>query len=148
MSAREITNRLEHAIAKKIYQFLVVNFANADMVGHTGNLRATIHAIEMLDKCMRQLSEGMLAQGGNVLISADHGNAEAMFERETGEINKEHTNNPVPCILIGRSFVNPKESVPDLSTFTPRGVLSDVAPTILKVMGVKIPAEMTGHPLV
>jgi 2,3-bisphosphoglycerate-independent phosphoglycerate mutase len=83
-----------------------------------------------------------------VLISADHGNAEAMFERETGEINKEHTNNPVPCILIGRSFVNSKESVPDLSAFTPRGVLSDVAPTILKLMGVKIPAEMTGHPLV
>lgn len=148
MSAREITNRLEHAINAKTYQFLVVNFANADMVGHTGNLRATIHAVEMLDKCMRQLSEAVLAQGGIVLITADHGNAEAMFERETGEINKEHTNNPVPCILIGRSFVEQKESIPDLSALTARGVLSDVAPTILKLMGLTVPSEMTGHPLV
>ena len=83
-----------------------------------------------------------------MLITADHGNAEAMFERETGEINKEHTNNPVPCILIGRSFVDQKESTPDLSTLTPRGVLCDVAPTILKLMGLKIPSEMIGRALV
>ena len=82
------------------------------------------------------------------MLTSDHGNAEILFDPQSGEINKEHSSNPVPCIIVGKGFVEEKPTVPDLSTYTPRGVLADVAPTILKIMGVPLPPEMTGRPLV
>lgn len=148
MSAPEIAKRLMRELDSGKYGFAVVNFANADMVGHTGNLKATIEAVEVLDGIFKQLVETTLGIGGHVMITADHGNAEVLFDPQTGEINKEHTSNSVPCIIVGKSFLQEKQSIPDLSTYTSQGVLADVAPTILTIMGIPVPKEMTGRSLV
>lgn len=147
MAAPEITARLVRELATGQYGFCVVNFANADMIAHTGNLKATIAAVETLDRCLKELVELVLSISGVVLITADHGNAEVLFDPQTGEINKEHSNYPVPCIIIGASYTDLKTDVPDLATYTPHGVLGDVAPTILRIMDIKIPVEMTGRAL-
>jgi len=148
MSAHNITDRLIRELNTAKYQFVVVNFANTDMVGHTGNLRATIRAVEIVDVFMGDLTDAVLSLGGVSLITSDHGNAEVMFDPQSGEINKEHTNNPVPCILVGEDFVQKKESVPDLSMSVPKGVLADVAPMILQIMDLPVPEEMTGRSLI
>lgn len=147
MSSREITSRLTRELATGKFQFAVVNFANADMVAHTGNLKATIKAVEVLDRCVKEVVELVLSLGGVILMTSDHGNAECLFDPQSGEMIKEHSSTPVPCIIIGRDFVEEKDDVPDLSTYTPRGVLADVAPTILQIMDIKIPPEMTGRSL-
>ncbi|MFH1713482.1 MAG: 2,3-bisphosphoglycerate-independent phosphoglycerate mutase [Candidatus Jacksonbacteria bacterium] len=148
MSAPEITTRLIREIGTGKYDFVVVNFANADMVGHTGNLPATKLAVKILDDSLKQLTDVILSLNGVILVTSDHGNAESLFDLQSGEISKEHTFNPVPCILVGKNFVEQKKIVPDLSTYTPRGVLADVAPTILKIIGIDIPLEMTGCSLI
>ena len=148
MSAPEITTRLIREIDTGKYAFIAVNFANADMVGHTGNLSAAKLAVKTLDDSLKQIIEVILSLNGVVLITSDHGNADSLFDLQSGEINKEHTSNPVPCILVGKKFKEQKLSVPDLSVYTPRGVLADVAPTILKIMGIDIPSEMTGRSLI
>jgi 2,3-bisphosphoglycerate-independent phosphoglycerate mutase len=148
MSAREIRDRLVREVHSGKYDFLVVNFANADMVAHTGNLKATVEAVEVLDKMLKELTESVLSLDGVALITSDHGNAEGMFDLQTGEINKEHSSSPVPCIIVGRNFTREKSKVPELVTYIPKGVLADVAPTILKIINLKIPAEMTGRPLI
>ncbi|MBT4349514.1 2,3-bisphosphoglycerate-independent phosphoglycerate mutase [bacterium] len=152
MSAREITNKLVQKIKEGNYDFIVVNYANADMVGHTGNLNATIEAVEILDKLIGELVDTILSYNGVALITADHGNAEVMYDLQTGEISKEHSNNPVPLFVIGQQFagksVLPGLSGRDLSQITPVGVLADIAPTVLKIMGLKKPAKMTGSSLV
>jgi 2,3-bisphosphoglycerate-independent phosphoglycerate mutase len=152
MSARELTNKVVQKIKEGTYDFIVINYANADMVGHTGNLSATIEAVELLDKLVAEVADTALSYNGVVLITADHGNAEGMYNLQNGEIEKEHSNNAVPLFVIGQQFtgksVLPGLSGTDLSQITAVGVLADVSPTILKIMGLKKPAEMTGSSLV
>ncbi len=151
MSAREITARVISEIREVKYDFVVVNFANADMVGHTGNLAATIEAVEILDDCIGKIAEVALSYEGAVIITADHGNAENMFNLQTGVIDKEHSNHAVPCILVGHAWEH-KNVVggvvgTDLSQAQSSGVLADVGPTVLKILGLKKPPEMNGTAL-
>ena len=152
MSAREITNKLTQAIKENLYDFIVVNFANPDMVGHTGNMEATIESVEIIDQLVGNIVDVVLSYDGAVLITADHGNAENLYDLQTGVLNKEHTNNSVPLFIIGQDFAGKSvlsgASDQDLSHVTPVGVLADVAPTILKIMGLKKPPEMTGSSLI
>lgn len=152
MMAREITERLIVELQQNSNDFYVVNYANADMVAHTGNLNASIRAIEVLDACMRDVVDGALSHDGVVMITADHGNAEELIKSQTGEIDKEHSTTPVPLVLVGREFRLPQARSEgkraDLSRFVPSGVLADVAPTILKILGLQKPKEMTGRSLV
>lgn len=149
MSCREIKERTVQEILKDKYKFIVVNFANADMVGHTGNLKATVKAVEMIDTCLKEIVEATVDKGGVVIITADHGNAEEVMNAQTGEIVKEHSNNPVPFILIGKNWEG-QSTLPsrDLSFLRPVGILADIAPTILSILGIEKPAEMTGRSLI
>ncbi len=151
MSAFQVAKRTVEAIASDKYEFIVVNFANPDMVGHTGDLEATRKAIEAVDKCLGKVVEAVLFKEGVALVTADHGNAEELINLQTGEIDKEHSTNPVPFIIIGieEMKIEPKrEEIPDLSLITPVGVLADVTATILKIMQIPQPQEMTGRPLI
>ncbi len=153
MSAFKVTDNLIKAISENKYDFIVVNFANPDMVAHTGNLKATIKACEVCDKCLGKIVPLILSKNGVVLITADHGNTEELQNIQTGKVDKEHSTNPVPFIIIGDQFEGKNIGLPDslgndLSLFTPAGVLSDVAPTILKIMDIKKPEEMTGTSLI
>ncbi|MBI4091008.1 MAG: 2,3-bisphosphoglycerate-independent phosphoglycerate mutase [Candidatus Komeilibacteria bacterium] len=152
MSAREITARVIAEIRESKYDFIVINFANADMVGHTGNLEATIAAVEILDDAIGQIVETVKAYDGAVLITADHGNAETMFNLQTGVIDKMHSNNPVPFIIIGKRWegknVTSGVRGVDLSGAASAGILSDVTATILKILGIQKPDEMIGTPLI
>jgi len=153
MSAFQIAKGAVRSIDEGKFDLLVLNFANADMVGHTGDLATTIKACETIDKCLGEIVEHVLAKDGAVMITADHGNAEEVLNLQTGEIDKEHSNNPVPLIIIANSFMGqagPSGDPPngDLSLLPPVGVLADVAPTVLKLMGLNQPPEMTGRPLI
>lgn len=152
MSAPEITKELLKTASKTKYDLLVVNFANADMVGHTGDLPATITACETIDKCLGQIVDFVSSQGGVTVVTADHGNAEEVLNLQTGGMDKEHSTNPVPLLIIGKDFnglAGPSGDAPegDLSLLSPVGVLADVAPTVLKLMGLPQPPEMTGRSL-
>jgi 2,3-bisphosphoglycerate-independent phosphoglycerate mutase len=114
-----------------------MNFANADMVGHTGNFDATVKAIQAVDACVGQVVAAILRAGGTALVTADHGNAEMMVDYETGEMHTAHTTNPVPLIMAGRQL-KLRES----------GVLADVAPTILDLLSIGQPAAMTAQSLI
>ncbi|MFH0955693.1 MAG: 2,3-bisphosphoglycerate-independent phosphoglycerate mutase [Candidatus Falkowbacteria bacterium] len=153
MSALEVTDKILGAIEQDSYDFILINFANPDMVGHTGNLSATIKAVETVDKCVGKIVNSVLAKGGLLFITADHGNAEGLFNMQTGMIDKEHSANPVPLLIVGKEYEGKSLSSHDapggdLSLIQPQGMLSDVAPTILKVMGLEKPSEMTGRSLV
>lgn len=153
MSAREITDRVIKEMRENKYDFIVINFANPDMVGHTGNLKATIKAVEVVDSCLGKIIDETLARDGIVFLTADHGNAEEKINLRTGDINKEHATNPVPFLIIGKNYEGQPSiagEVPegDLSLMSPVGMLADVAPTILTVMGIEQPPEMEGQPLV
>jgi 2,3-bisphosphoglycerate-independent phosphoglycerate mutase len=153
MSALEVTDKVIKAIEQDSYDFILINFANADMVGHTGNLKATIKAIETVDKCVGKIVNLVLAKEGISFITADHGNAEELFNMQTGMIDKEHSANPVPFLIIGKDYEGKSLSLPDapggdLSLLQPQGMLSDVAPTILKVMNLEKPSEMVGRSLI
>jgi 2,3-bisphosphoglycerate-independent phosphoglycerate mutase len=121
------------------YDFIAINFANADMVGHTGNIKATISACETVDACVGELVNTVVGAGGVILITADHGNAEEMINLSTGVPDTEHNANPVPCIIAGNMYRN--------ATQVPQGILADVAPTLLNIMGIPIPLTMTGRNL-
>jgi len=150
MSAPEVAKKLVEAILSGQYDFIVVNFANPDMVGHTGDLKATIKAIEILDRLLGEILVALLDRNGLALIVGDHGNAEELINLETGEIEKEHNTNPVPLIIFSKDFEKskPLNEVPDLSLIKPSGVLADVAPTILKLIDLPKPEEMTGTALI
>lgn len=153
MSAVEVAKQVNKAIDAEKYDFIVINFANPDMVGHTGLLPAAVKACEVVDKCLGAVVANVLAHAGVVLLTADHGNAEVMINLQTGEIDKEHTTNPVPFLVIGRDFMGqagPAGDAPegDLSLMQPVGVLADVAPTVLKLLGIDQPEEMTGRSLI
>jgi 2,3-bisphosphoglycerate-independent phosphoglycerate mutase len=153
MSAATVAKEAVKAIDSGKYDFVVLNFANPDMVGHTGDLPATIKGCEAADKALGEVVEHTLAQGGVVVVTADHGNAEEVVNLQTGEIDKEHSTNPVPFLIIGKDLqgqAGPAGDPPegDLSLMHPVGVLADVAPTVLKLMNIEQPPEMTGTPLI
>ncbi|MFH1292175.1 MAG: 2,3-bisphosphoglycerate-independent phosphoglycerate mutase [bacterium] len=153
MSASEVAKQVNKAIDSENYDFIVVNFANPDMVGHTGSLEATIKACETADKYFGSVIENVLAHDGVALVVADHGNAEAMVNLQTGEIDKEHTTNPVPFLIVSKQLMGQAGLAGDvlegdLSLTQPVGVLADVAPTVLKLLGVDKPEEMTGQALI
>jgi len=138
MHAKQVTDRIVKYIDDGEYDFIAVNYPNADMVGHTGNFDAAKKAVAFLDEQVSRVVDTVLEHNGQVLITADHGNAETMINAKTGGMLTEHTTNPVPCILIKKS----KQRIP-MHT----GKLADVAPTLLKMMDIEPPAEMTGKPL-
>jgi 2,3-bisphosphoglycerate-independent phosphoglycerate mutase len=137
MSAREVTDKLVEAIESRRYEAIVCNFANSDMVGHTGNLAAATRAVEVLDECVGRAVAAMREIGGEVLITADHGNAETMLDPATQQAHTAHTLNLVPLLYVGR-----KAKAAD------RGALQDVAPTLLAMMGLPQPPQMTGKSLI
>ncbi len=149
MSASEIADRIVKEVMAEKYDFIVLNFANPDMVGHTGNFKATLEALEATDKEVGKIADAVLLKCGAMFITADHGNAEELKNLQTGKMDKEHSTNPVPVIVVGKEWegqVRPElEGVAwDLSLVPPVGSLADVAPTILKMLGVKKPDDMTG----
>lgn len=137
MSAYEVTDKLVEAVQSRKYDAIICNYANADMVGHTGNFEAARKAIEALDVCLGRVVAAMQSIGGEVLITADHGNAECMLDLANQQPHTAHTTNVVPFLYVGR----PAE-------LAETGALEDIAPTLLKMMGLPQPREMTGHPLV
>jgi 2,3-bisphosphoglycerate-independent phosphoglycerate mutase len=139
MSAREITARILAEIDRDYYDVIFVNYANADMVGHTGILAAAIEAIHVLDECLAQVVERVLQKEGVTMITADHGNAEKMVDTVTGAPFTAHTTDKVPFILAAEAYRG--------QTLREHGSLQDIAPTLLKLMGIEIPPEMTGTPL-
>ena len=145
MSAYELTRRLTAEIENKDLDFIVVNFANPDMVGHTGNFEAAVEAVECVDKCVGKVVREVLKKNGVLLITADHGNCENMIDERTGDILTDHTNNPVPFWLVGRDFFTSK-SMQEMALSQSRigGMLVDIAPTVLQLLGVPKPPEMTG----
>ncbi len=137
MSAPQVTDRLVEAIGSGKYDVCICNFANPDMVGHTGNFQATVEAIEALDSCLYRIHQSVQNAGGEMILTADHGNAEQMLNPQAGQPHTAHTLNPVPFIYIGRP-----------ATVASTGALRDVAPTMLELMGLAQPSEMGGHSLV
>ncbi|OGY88426.1 MAG: phosphoglycerate mutase (2,3-diphosphoglycerate-independent), partial [Candidatus Kerfeldbacteria bacterium RIFOXYC2_FULL_38_9] len=153
MSVVKVADRILVELSKNKFQFIAANFANVDMVGHTGDLAATIAAVESVDKEIGRLAEQIETMNATMIITADHGNAEEMIDQQTGEIMKEHTTNPVPFIMVNswlkkQRTLWPKVTEGDLSRMQPIGVLSDAAPTILKLMGLSIPQDMTSQSLI
>jgi 2,3-bisphosphoglycerate-independent phosphoglycerate mutase len=138
MSAPEVTDKLVEAVGSGKYDLIVVNYANSDMVGHTGNLDAAIKAIEAVDTCLGRLMAAVKQAGGVLLITADHGNAELMFDEKTHQKHTQHTLNRVPELLF-----NGPANVRSLAD----GKLADIAPTMLALMGLPLPGEMTGRSL-
>ena len=137
MSAPELTECLVEAINSKAYDVIICNYANADMVGHSGDFQATIRAIECLDQCMSKVWAALAKQEGKLLITADHGNAEEMFDETTHQAHTAHTSEPVPLVYVGGHW-----------HFTcNEGNLIDIAPTMLALLGITPPVEMTGHQL-
>lgn len=137
MSAYEVTERLVEAICSTKYDAIICNFANGDMVGHTGNYEAAVKAIEVLDECLGRVVEAVDEAGGEILITADHGNAEQMADPQAGQAHTAHTLNPVPLIYVGTA-------APELME---NGALCDIAPTLLQIMDLPQPAAMTGRSL-
>ncbi|EIC9465438.1 2,3-bisphosphoglycerate-independent phosphoglycerate mutase [Salmonella enterica] len=137
MSSAELTEKLVAAIESGKYDTIICNYPNGDMVGHTGVMEAAIKAVEALDNCIEQVTKAVESVGGQLLITADHGNAEQMRDPATGQAHTAHTNLPVPLIYVGEKNVKVVEG----------GKLSDIAPTMLSLMGMEIPQEMTGKPL-
>lgn len=140
MSAVEVTDKLVEAIASGQYDFIVVNYANTDMVGHSGNLAAAMKAVEAVDGCLGRLKSAIDAAGGAMLITADHGNAECLHDDDSGQAHTAHTLNLVPCIIAGGAYKNAPK---DLG----RGMLADIAPTLCAMLHLTPPAEMTGRNL-
>ena len=138
MSAPEVTDRIVEAIENQRYDVIVVNYANGDMVGHTGVFEAAVKAVECLDSCVGRIVEALDKVGGEALLTADHGNVEQMEDAMTGQAHTAHTCEPVPFIYIGKRNVSIREG----------GVLADVAPTMLTLLGMPVPQEMTGRSIV
>jgi len=140
MSAPEVTVKALEIIDSGKYDMMILNYANCDMVGHTGIIPAAVLAVKEVDKDVGLLVERILALGGRAFVTADHGNADQMIDYETGGPFTAHTTNPVPFIACGEEFIG--------LTLREGGRLADIAPTMLKAMGLPIPAEMTGEPLI
>lgn len=138
MSAYELTEATLKRLAEVDDDFILINYANPDMVGHTGSLPAAIKAVETVDECAAKLVDAVVKKGGVAIVTADHGNCERMIELTTGEAHTYHTTNPVSLFVIGEGYY----------LLRPRGKLADVAPTVLNLLGLEKPAEMTGTTLI
>jgi 2,3-bisphosphoglycerate-independent phosphoglycerate mutase len=145
MQAEEITKNILNGIKEK-YDLIVANYSNADMIGHTGNLNATTKAVECVDMAIKPLIDSAEKGDCVLIITADHGNAEEMMDLKTGELKTEHTSNPVPFYLIDKEFQQ-KNADEKYSFNVPQGILSDIAPTILEILKIPQPSEMTGRSL-
>jgi 2,3-bisphosphoglycerate-independent phosphoglycerate mutase len=137
MSAPEVTDKLVAAIESKQYGAIICNYANGDMVGHTGDLQAAIKAVEALDAALARVVAAAKATGTQLIITADHGNCEQMFDPESNQVHTQHTTDKVPVVYVGSDAVNLREG----------GALRDIVPTLLSMMGVQQPVEMTGTSL-
>jgi 2,3-bisphosphoglycerate-independent phosphoglycerate mutase len=127
------------AVEEGTFDVIIVNFANADMVGHSGKLEPTITAVEVVDAGLSRIETAIRAKGGAILITADHGNAEMLIDPVTGGPHTAHTTNPVPFIVIAQNTKN--------MTLKPNGSLRDISPTVLGMLGIPQPKDMTGHDL-
>lgn len=137
MSAPEVCEAVCKAIDEDKYDVIILNYANCDMVGHTGIMEAAVSAVETVDECVGKMVDKLVEKGGKAIITADHGNADCLIDPENGDVFTAHTTNPVPMIVIGEGDVNVKD-----------GKLCDLCPTMLDMMGVEKPAEMTGVSLI
>jgi 2,3-bisphosphoglycerate-independent phosphoglycerate mutase len=137
MSSEELTNKLEESILGGKYDFILVNFANTDMVGHTGDYHAAVKAVQAVDRCLERIYSAVMKKKGVLIVTADHGNAEQMYDKKNLTIHTSHTTYPVPFILVGLDNVRVRD-----------GNLSDIAPTILTLLNIDIPQEMTGKSLI
>lgn len=140
MSSKELTDKLLEQLKRMRYKFVLVNYPNPDIVGHTGNIGPAVRAIEAIDECVDRISNFVLAYNGILLITADHGNAEEMINPHTGEIDTEHSLNPVPFIAVSRKLLGRSQTLR-------MGILADIAPTVLNLLDIPMPEEMTGRDL-
>ncbi|MPN30259.1 2,3-bisphosphoglycerate-independent phosphoglycerate mutase [bioreactor metagenome] len=138
MSALEVTNKVVEAINSNTYDLIILNYANGDMVGHTGKMRAAVDAVATVDKCVGRVVDTMRGRGGITLITADHGNCECMVDETTGEPLTAHTTNVVPFIMVSEKYRDAKLK---------SGKLADISPTVLELAGLEVPPEMTGQSL-
>jgi 2,3-bisphosphoglycerate-independent phosphoglycerate mutase len=137
MNASKVTDELVRVLGENTYDLIICNFANADMVGHTGIFSAAVTAVETLDVCLGRIEAALTQTGGQMLITADHGNVERMRDHGSGQAHTAHTNEPVPLVYLGPKSVK----------LSANGTLSDVAPTVLDLMQLEKPGEMTGNSL-
>ncbi|MDR0880292.1 MAG: 2,3-bisphosphoglycerate-independent phosphoglycerate mutase [Clostridioides sp.] len=140
MSADELAFKTIQKIDEDKYDFIAINFANPDMVGHTGNIDATVKAVETVDRCVGEVIDKIIEKGGSALITADHGNAEYMSDLKTGKVVTSHSTYDVPLILVGEKYKGAR--------LLDDGRLSDIAPTLLEMIGLESPVEMDGHSLI
>jgi len=140
MSSEELTNTLLKKLSSSEYQFVLINYPNTDIVGHTGNIGPTVKAVEVVDACVGKVANFTLAYEGVIVITADHGNAEEMINRSTEQIDTEHSANPVPFIVVSKEYTGVSQSLTS-------GILADVSPTLLTLLDVPIPSSMTGRNL-
>ncbi len=152
MSAAEVTRDAIRVIDEGTHDVIMLNYANADMVAHTGDFEASKRGCEAVDKGLGKIAEHVIARGGILLVTADHGNAEEVSNTKTGDMDKEHSTNPVPFIIVSEQFrgvAGPSGDPPegDLTLLQPVGMLADVAPTLLSLMGLEQPSEMSGRAL-
>ncbi len=138
MSADEVLSALLDAINNQSHDLIIVNFANPDMVGHTGVLEAAIKAVEVVDQALDKVISALSACGGTMLLTADHGNCELMWDEASNSPHTAHTTNPVPIYWIGAPSYHQLRD----------GGLSDLAPSLLELLGLPVPSEMTGHSLI
>ncbi len=137
MSAYEVTDKVLEELSTGEYDVMILNYANCDMVGHTGIIPAAVKAVHTVDECVKKVTDKILSMGGSALLTADHGNADKLLESD-GSPFTAHTTNPVPVVLVSDEYKDCKLR---------DGVLADLAPTLLDVMDLPIPAEMTGKSL-
>ena len=137
MSAYEVCDAAVEAVNEDKFDVIILNYANCDMVGHTGVFDAAVEAVEAVDECVGMLVDAILAKGGKAIITADHGNADCLVDPETKAVFTAHTTNPVPMILVGAGDVKVKD-----------GRLCDLCPTMLDLMNLAQPSEMTGESLI
>ena len=141
MSAGDVCDKAETAIRTASHDLIIINFANPDMVGHTGDLAAAIQAVETVDRAVGVLEKAVKQAGGSMLVTADHGNCEVMWDIKAGCAHTAHTTNLVPCILVDGSPLPAEVSLAD-------GSLADLAPTLLDLMNIEKPEVMTGQSLI
>jgi 2,3-bisphosphoglycerate-independent phosphoglycerate mutase len=139
MSAAGIAQAVVKAVEEGTFDVMIVNFANADMVGHSGKIEPTVKAVETVDACLGEIEKAVCARGGAMLVTADHGNAEQMIDPATGGPHTAHTTNPVPFIVVSENS--------NQFSLKPNGSLRDISPTILGMLNLAEPKEMTGHDL-
>jgi 2,3-bisphosphoglycerate-independent phosphoglycerate mutase len=149
MRTSEIAERIKKSMDENSFDFYIINLANADILSHSGNFDATVKGVEAIDSAVGKLLKTVIEKDGIMIITADHGNAESMLYKSSGESETKHDDNPVPFYLIGKEFERPRSN-DDIETTMKQssGLLSDVAPTILELMGIEKPAEMTGESLI